>query len=1059
MTTTAPSTSILAQPSPGAPLVPSGVAERLDVASLRKAIFAKRLPEPEKWRASYGKNVDMNLIRDAIRQAEFGVMVDLCDIESECIAMDPHILGLSGKRFGAMARVEWDLTPAQGAGLDKARALEVCETVRQHLRLMRGFKRALVDLMWALFDGRALMEIDWYLERGARAPWRPLQLEWVHPRRLAFGPDRELRVINTWTRVGFFARQGVAIRDMPGKFVSWTPRRFREYPEREGLGPRSLYWSFFKRFSARLRMIWTELFAIPWRIVHAGADTMDRLNKEDVEDAADAVEALGEETTAALAPGLELDVVFPATGDAKGELFGMTIDQVDKQMSKLWIGGTATMDAAPGGMNGDTTDGHKQEQNLFLEVDAIDLAERVQVDLIDVDVLLNFGPADLPYSPTFTLKAAPSEDRGKQQERLNKAISIGVPVALAEYYEDTGIRPPEPTESVLLVVDSGGGGLLGGGSARARIIDPTAQPAEGAAGQAGADAAGGVQTSAGATTPVPSLDLSPTDVAAFITVNEARASKGLPPLTFPDGRLQPDGFLTVAEFKAKHASTIATGAAAVKGEDPTGAKTPPAPASPAPPAAGSATPPPGAPKPPPAPAAQGVDAGPPSDAPGAPSSSPPAGPPSSQPEGAPSSQLPGEPSSRGAAALDHPPPAPAPGVLPTPAPAAARELEEPAPATQRSARVPAPGPKSEPAPSADPASDATPPEPPGAEVYAPPSSGTTPAARAARAAEALLGLEATARKKQPGFANGSPEVIIERGVREGARLTNAWAEELARAVDGQGDDERVLYARIKSAAAGLPLDKVAASVERTIVRALMLGALDAAWEAEADQPVKLPILSERSRILLAGFGAPIGDFVTKPFTEAINTFLGKQVMTRRAFDRLRAEAKRRAFTVAGLARDDMLATAHAELTKAIADGTSMRSFVKQLAERFDSAGWTQLNPSHAELVYRNATMGAYASGRDAQMRQPEVLAARPYWQVLGVDDSVTRETHAKAHKKVLRADDPFWGKAPLPWGHNCRCRKVSRSADDLKRLGLTVTSGAELSGLPDEGWDGGGNIG
>lgn len=36
--------------------------------------------------------------------------------------------------------------------------------------------------------------------------------------------------------------------------------------------------------------------------------------------------------------------------------------------------------------------------------------------------------------------------------------------------------------------------------------------------------------------------------------------------------------------------------------------------------------------------------------------------------------------------------------------------------------------------------------------------------------------------------------------------------------------------------------------------------------------------------------------------------------------------------------------------------------------------------------------------------------------------------------------------------HNCRCRKISRSTEDLKRLGLTVSTGSDLHGLPDEGW-------
>lgn len=56
------------------------------------------------------------------------------------------------------------------------------------------------------------------------------------------------------------------------------------------------------------------------------------------------------------------------------------------------------------------------------------------------------------------------------------------------------------------------------------------------------------------------LKLTPSDLATIVTVNEARASAGLPPLPGDDGNL------TIAEYKAKHASTVAEAAAAEEGE-------------------------------------------------------------------------------------------------------------------------------------------------------------------------------------------------------------------------------------------------------------------------------------------------------------------------------------------------------------------------------------------------------------------------------------------------------------------------------------------------------------
>lgn len=316
---------------------------------------------------------------------------------------------------------------------------------------------------------------------------------------------------------------------------------------------------------------------------------------------------------------------------------------------------------------------------------------------------------------------------------------------------------------------------------------------------------------------------------------------------------------------------------------------------------------------------------------------------------------------------------------------------------------------------------------------------------------------AVGRKVQPRSVNGTPEVLVEKGVREGARFTSRWADELVDAADGT--DAAKVYRALVRAASSLDVEAMTRAIERRILHGLMLGGLDADYEMTAEAVIE-PVKFVAPPIAVPGVPAATGvaDFVTLPFGEAVRAFLGKKVLTRRAFDRLAAAAKRRAFTVAGLARKDMLATAHDELAKAIEAGVDLRTFSKALASRFDAAGWTRLNPSHVETVFRTNVMGAYSDGRRAQMTQPAVIAARPYWQILGVTDSRTRPTHAAAIGKVLPADDPFFGRSGPPFGFNCRCRFVSRSAADLARLGLTPTIGAQLRGLPDEGWNTSGSL-
>jgi hypothetical protein len=56
-----------------------------------------------------------------------------------------------------------------------------------------------------------------------------------------------------------------------------------------------------------------------------------------------------------------------------------------------------------------------------------------------------------------------------------------------------------------------------------------------------------------------SINLTATDIASIVTVDEARASQGLPPIGHPDGAL------TLAAYQAKHASTVAAAANATAG--------------------------------------------------------------------------------------------------------------------------------------------------------------------------------------------------------------------------------------------------------------------------------------------------------------------------------------------------------------------------------------------------------------------------------------------------------------------------------------------------------------
>lgn len=301
---------------------------------------------------------------------------------------------------------------------------------------------------------------------------------------------------------------------------------------------------------------------------------------------------------------------------------------------------------------------------------------------------------------------------------------------------------------------------------------------------------------------------------------------------------------------------------------------------------------------------------------------------------------------------------------------------------------------------------------------------------------------------QPSSVFGSPDAMVERGTEGLLSVTGALADAIVKAVSGKSSASSIKSA-IDGAASRFGARRLETPIHRELMHGAMLGALDASWEAETDRPIAVESFSAlHTPRTLIGTDTR---FAARPLADAIRAFLDKEAVTREVFDEMEAAAKRRAFTVANAANEEMVRTVKRELARQLATGADLADFGKHAAARFESAGWTPANPSHVETVFRTNVLGAYNGGRFRQMTQPEVLEDRPYWQILTVNDGPPRQrpTHRAVHGVVLRWNDPFWREAAPPFGYACRCRSRSLSHQQGSRL---VRDGASIRGLPDPGF-------
>ena len=173
-------------------------------------------------------------------------------------------------------------------------------------------------------------------------------------------------------------------------------------------------------------------------------------------------------------------------------------------------------------------------------------------------------------------------------------------------------------------------------------------------------------------------------------------------------------------------------------------------------------------------------------------------------------------------------------------------------------------------------------------------------------------------------------------------------------------------------------------------------------------------------------------------------------------------AHKKAFTVAKVAREDILKDIRSSLDKALVEGKTFHEFQKELKPILQKKGWwgeqfivdSKGNAEKVQLgsmyrlktIYRVNMQTSYQAGRyETQLDNAE---DRPYWQYVAVMDSSTRPEHAELNELVFRYDDPFWSSFYPPNGWNCRCRV--RALSDYKVKSKKIKIGSSDGTLSEE---------
>lgn len=167
------------------------------------------------------------------------------------------------------------------------------------------------------------------------------------------------------------------------------------------------------------------------------------------------------------------------------------------------------------------------------------------------------------------------------------------------------------------------------------------------------------------------------------------------------------------------------------------------------------------------------------------------------------------------------------------------------------------------------------------------------------------------------------------------------------------------------------------------------------------------------------------------------------------------DAHSRAFTVAKVAKLDLLQDIRQSLLNALEQGQSLEKWKAEITPILQQNGWwgkkTVINPEGKEqevqlgsprrlrTIYHTNMRSAYAAGRYKAML--EASATRPFWEYRHVTVINYREEHKAWNGRILRADDPFWSYAYPPSKFGCNCRVIARSAREVEGKEILSSDG------------------
>lgn len=361
-----------------------------------------------------------------LRQSIDGDAEAYLELAEDIEERDLHYAGVLSIRKRQVAGLQIEV---EAAGVDPE-SVRDADLVREVIS-RDSFEDELIDMLDAIGKSYSATEIIWDTSEGQ---WMPEALKWRDPRWFVFD-------VNDGDTLHLRGDAGMPEALLPFKWIVHRAKVKSGLTIRGGLA-RSIAWTFlFKSFTAKDWAVFCEAYGQPLRVGKFGPDA----SQDDKDVLLTAVASIGTDFAAIIPQSMSIDFV-EASISGSHELYEKRSDWLDRQVSKIVLGQTATTDAQAGGYAvGKVHDGVRAD---IERSDAKQLAATLNRDLVRPLITMNHGRRK--SYPKIKIGRPDEIDIEKLVKNVTTLVPFGLKVGMATMRDKIGMPDPDKDEELLV---------------------------------------------------------------------------------------------------------------------------------------------------------------------------------------------------------------------------------------------------------------------------------------------------------------------------------------------------------------------------------------------------------------------------------------------------------------------------------------------------------------------------------------------------------------------------------------------------------------------------------